>query len=311
MILWFLCSIIIIENKGSDLTVEKKSLFTERLNQLREEKGIKQSKLAEELGISPQAVSYYMNGREPNYDTLLKIADYFDVTTDYLLGRSNSRQPQPKEFSYSDFLTNETVTILSKTPEYACVLNYMAEIGYLEKLLDQLLDLLLIYGCTDDNEYIMKAMKMGAYVTNNYIEFALSKIYSDPKANMYIRSSFTSYNQLCVLLENNVIAVLREIINNTKSETVFRDNMRKYYEPFVNAYKEKYGTDEYYFGDQDSSDSDNDFMFSLPDDIDDIAENSSFWLMSEEDFNRYRRIKFGLEEGDLKEFEEKYNNQPL
>ena len=87
--------------------------------------------------------------------------------------------------------------------------------------------------------------------------------------------------------------------------------MRMFYEPFVNEYKEKYGTDEYYFGDQDSSDSDNDFIFSLPDDIDDIAENSSFWLMSEEDFNRYRRIKFGLEEGDLKEFEEKYNNQPL
>lgn len=63
-------------------------MFSDILKKLREEKGIKQSDLATFLEISVQNISYYERGREPNYDTLKKIADYFNVTTDYLTGRS-------------------------------------------------------------------------------------------------------------------------------------------------------------------------------------------------------------------------------
>lgn len=63
--------------------------FTERLRQLRDESGKTQSQIAKELGLTPQAFSYFVNGREPNYETLGKIADYFGVSTDYLLGRSD------------------------------------------------------------------------------------------------------------------------------------------------------------------------------------------------------------------------------
>lgn len=62
--------------------------FTERLRQLRDESGKTQSQIAKELGLTPQAFSYFVNGREPNYETLGKIADYFQVSVDYLLGRS-------------------------------------------------------------------------------------------------------------------------------------------------------------------------------------------------------------------------------
>lgn len=63
-------------------------MFSDRLKNLREEKGIKQLDLATFLEVSVQNISYYERGREPNYDTLKKIADYFNVTTDYLTGRS-------------------------------------------------------------------------------------------------------------------------------------------------------------------------------------------------------------------------------
>lgn len=52
-----------------------------------------QEELAQELGISRSAVSHLENGRhEPGLDMLEKLADLFDVSIDYLVGRSNMRK---------------------------------------------------------------------------------------------------------------------------------------------------------------------------------------------------------------------------
>ena len=61
-----------------------------RLKQLRKERGISQLKLAMELSMSQNSVSRYENGvREADYATLIKLADYFDVSIDYLLERTD------------------------------------------------------------------------------------------------------------------------------------------------------------------------------------------------------------------------------
>ena len=58
------------------------------LKDLRKSKGLNQSELASMLEISNQAYQKYEYGTaEPNYDTLCKLADFYGVTTDYLLGR--------------------------------------------------------------------------------------------------------------------------------------------------------------------------------------------------------------------------------
>ncbi len=63
----------------------------ERLRALREKKGLTQTEFAKRIGIPNQNVSNYERGfRQPDYDTLKKFADYFEVTTDYLLNRSNT-----------------------------------------------------------------------------------------------------------------------------------------------------------------------------------------------------------------------------
>ncbi len=63
----------------------------ERLRELRIQKGESQTEVANKLNISRQAYNFYENGqREPNHEVLLKLADYYNVTTDYLLGRSDS-----------------------------------------------------------------------------------------------------------------------------------------------------------------------------------------------------------------------------
>lgn len=60
-----------------------------RLRKLRKEKGLSQYKAAEKLGFSRGKLANYEQGtREPDYETLQKLADFYDCSTDYLLGRS-------------------------------------------------------------------------------------------------------------------------------------------------------------------------------------------------------------------------------
>lgn len=63
-----------------------------RIKLLREEKKIRQDELAKVLSISPSAVGMYeRDEREPNDEITLKLAEYFGVSTDYLLGKSDNR----------------------------------------------------------------------------------------------------------------------------------------------------------------------------------------------------------------------------
>lgn len=62
-----------------------------RLKYLRNKKGISQLKLAMDLSMNQNSISRYENGlREADYATLIKFADYFDVSLDYLLERSDN-----------------------------------------------------------------------------------------------------------------------------------------------------------------------------------------------------------------------------
>lgn len=71
--------------------------FNERLRQLREEKGMDREQLAARLDMSYSTIAKYEAGsRFPDQDTLLKLADIFDVSTDYLLGKSDFRRPLPR-----------------------------------------------------------------------------------------------------------------------------------------------------------------------------------------------------------------------
>lgn len=63
----------------------------ETLKKLLEQYHISQKKLAEDLFITPSTLgNYIQNTREPDYSTLIKIADYFHVTTDFLLGHNTN-----------------------------------------------------------------------------------------------------------------------------------------------------------------------------------------------------------------------------
>ena len=61
-----------------------------RLKELRKSRGISQLKLAMDLNTNQNTISRYETGaREPGISDLIKLADYFDVSIDYLVGRTN------------------------------------------------------------------------------------------------------------------------------------------------------------------------------------------------------------------------------
>ena len=74
--------------------------FSANLSSLRRERGVSQKQAAEALGISQALLSHYEKGiRECNLDFVKKAADYYDVSADYLLGITESRQQKNELFS--------------------------------------------------------------------------------------------------------------------------------------------------------------------------------------------------------------------
>ncbi|GEN83588.1 hypothetical protein SLU01_19000 [Sporosarcina luteola] len=72
------------------------SILGERIKKLREREGIQQIDFAKKIGVSNVVLSRYESGeRKPDYDILQKIADFFCVTTDYLLGRTDAPNIKP------------------------------------------------------------------------------------------------------------------------------------------------------------------------------------------------------------------------
>jgi len=67
-----------------------------RIKYLREKNNISQIEFAKKIGVSNTVLSRYESGdRKPDYDTLNRIADYFEVSVDYLLGRTDIPNPTP------------------------------------------------------------------------------------------------------------------------------------------------------------------------------------------------------------------------
>ena len=104
--------------------------FNERLKLLRREAGLSQQDFAKQLGTSKSSINMYERGeRQPNFETLELIADYFNVDIDYLLGRTDKTTKiiDPSittiEFTSKDYTRDE----LDRLLEYAEFLKSIRE----------------------------------------------------------------------------------------------------------------------------------------------------------------------------------------
>ncbi|WP_432408424.1 helix-turn-helix domain-containing protein [Wukongibacter sp. M2B1] len=91
-----------------------------RLKYLRSEKKITQRQLAKFLNLSSSTIAMYETGkRKPDCETLKGIADFFDVSTDYLLGRTDILNVYTKQMGYISFdVSDLSEKDIAKIEEY-------------------------------------------------------------------------------------------------------------------------------------------------------------------------------------------------
>ncbi|NLB05156.1 MAG: helix-turn-helix transcriptional regulator [Fastidiosipila sp.] len=87
-------------------------IFAKRLRELRKEMSLRQEDIAKDLNVSRQTISKYERGvREPDFCMLIKLADYYKVSIDFLFGRV-----QGKKLLYSN-LSSGKMDLHSKVAE--------------------------------------------------------------------------------------------------------------------------------------------------------------------------------------------------
>lgn len=91
-------------------------MFSEKLQNLRKEKGISQEELSEILDVSRQSISKYENGTsQPSFEKLVMIAKYFEVSTDDLLGSEEIKKQEPNVMLINS--TTNKILIRSKASD--------------------------------------------------------------------------------------------------------------------------------------------------------------------------------------------------
>lgn len=137
------------------------SPFASALRELMEVRGKTQADIARVVSKTPQTVSQYVNGvSEPGYDTLVKIADYFDVSLDYLLRNNGEPLKDPDVQSVHKYtgLSGASINILHS------FIGDSLQASFIKRLFD---DLLVEHQIVENvTYYIKKAIKareMGRY----------------------------------------------------------------------------------------------------------------------------------------------------
>ena len=81
-----------------------------RLKELRKRDNLTQRQLAKIVGYEQTIISMWENGtREPGNETLIKMADYFNVTVDFLLGRDFEEKKEPEILQVQEELSEEQI----------------------------------------------------------------------------------------------------------------------------------------------------------------------------------------------------------
>lgn len=103
--------------------------FNVRLGNLIEESNVTQRQLAFDLHIANSTINGYITGyREPDFAMLIRLAAYFDVSTDYLLGLCDEKRPAPSSLSNAEA---ELIHLYrSLNPEHRQLLSGQAKFYY-------------------------------------------------------------------------------------------------------------------------------------------------------------------------------------
>lgn len=96
--------------------MDNERTFSSTLSELRRRKGLSQRKAAADLKISQALLSHYENGaREPGLGFVCRVCDYYGVTADYLLGRSDNPDGNNRSGDIARAFISEMRSLANKT----------------------------------------------------------------------------------------------------------------------------------------------------------------------------------------------------
>lgn len=193
--------------------------FAQRLKTLRKERSITQQQLADGVRISKGGLSYYENaGRTPDISILERFADYFGVTTDYLLGRTNAQTQKAKLQAVCNYtgLSDKAVNLLSDLKESS-----PAQLRVVNFLLEQAAgDMDIVYDL-DDSDYqgsILNAVVRYLSRYSGYYEYLAENVSSsDEGISSAIQSALQQLilNQAVTALKNGVDEMVEVLYEDT------------------------------------------------------------------------------------------------
>ena len=92
-------------------------MFKDKIQFLRKHQELSQAQVAKEINVLQSTYCYYEQGTcEPDFETLKKLANFFDVSIDYLLDNDRSLSDTDEIFDLNEFLLNGRYTINSQFP---------------------------------------------------------------------------------------------------------------------------------------------------------------------------------------------------
>ena len=188
------------------------SNFPRILSLLRKEKGISQKKAAQELGISQSLLSHYEKGiRECGLLFVLKAAEYYDVSCDYLLGKSPNKKGTTisidelnDQYKSKEISTSKTFELIYKKKILFCSLNILIDILNKTKnnsLIEEIFSFLylavyrmfrVIFRINKNNKDEMFALKDS--IANQLAQAEMIK--AESKANCEAEKNFEKYKNL-------------------------------------------------------------------------------------------------------------------
>ena len=90
-------------------------MFKDKIQFLRKHQELSQAQVAKEINVLQSTYCYYEQGtREPDFETLKKLANFFDVSIDYLLENDRSLSDSEEIVDFNNFILNGRYTINSK-----------------------------------------------------------------------------------------------------------------------------------------------------------------------------------------------------
>lgn len=140
-----------MSRKAKQTYETEQNIFPVRLSKFMKEKNITQTELAKNINVTRQAISLYANGQStPDINILCKIAKYFKVSSDYLLGLSDSKSSNinDREVCSTLGLTDESIETLKalkndkhplSTENYLRAINDFISYSYIDGFLDFLI----------------------------------------------------------------------------------------------------------------------------------------------------------------------------